>query len=140
MNTRILYRPELGFKTMIIIIFILTLTQVNGQPHSWTRPCPKLTFESRFKTMIIIIYFYAELDQSDLWPRPRSMTRLYLVSTFELSFKTIKIIICIPTCLSWTIFKLKFVYNDILGIKIRNIVFKDMSPLYILFLKYKNSL
>jgi uncharacterized SAM-binding protein YcdF (DUF218 family) len=46
------------FKTMIIIIFILTLTWINGQLNSWLEPDLEPNHESGFKIIIIIIIIF----------------------------------------------------------------------------------
>jgi hypothetical protein len=51
--------PKSGFKSMIITIFILILTQVNGQLDPSLIFGLKLILESGFKSMIITIFILA---------------------------------------------------------------------------------
>jgi len=114
---------------MIITTFILTLTWVNNQPHSWLESCTGSTPKLSFKTMIIIIFIITltQVNQSndlDLNQEPG----LCPESTFELGFKTILIIVFILICSSWTILKPRVFYNNILKIKNKKILFRNMSP------------
>jgi hypothetical protein len=45
---------ELDFKIMIITIFILILTPINGKPHSWSGSTPKLGFKNMITTTFIL--------------------------------------------------------------------------------------
>jgi hypothetical protein len=49
---------ELSFKIMIITIFFIVLTQVNGKPNLWLKPCPGSTPKSSFKTIMITIFIF----------------------------------------------------------------------------------
>ena len=83
-------QPLIGFKTIIITIFVFKLTWVNNQLHSWLVSCLKLIPESDFKTKIIIIFIFklSRVNSSlDQWPG------LCPELTSGLSFKTIIIII-----------------------------------------------
>jgi len=82
--------PELSFKTIIITIFIHTLTRVNSCWPSWlvTWALPRSTPVSGFKIMIITTFILTLIQVDPLGPWLKPYPRL----TPESSFKTMIII------------------------------------------------
>ena len=94
---------KLSFKTIIITIFIFTLTRVNG-PNLWPGFSYELTLKLGFKTIIITTFILTLTHVNGPDPQPGSsldssfktiIITFSLGSTLESSFKTMIIIFLI---------------------------------------------